>query len=68
MCTCRVATSMTNSTGQQPFRLNAQERSPGCVRVPRCGSASPGARDPPYCRLADPVTEAGQLALHPAIS
>jgi hypothetical protein len=28
----------------------------------------PGAQDPPYCRLADPVTEAGQPALHPAVS
>jgi len=58
---------MEEVAGQQPVRLSAQERPPGGVRVPRRWSAPPGAQDPPHGRLADLVTEPGQLAVHPAV-
>src|ERR1035441_5061764 len=68
MCTCRVATSMTNKmyrrfeedrvhgeevAGQQSLHLSAQERPPGGAGVPRCRSGPPCAQDPPHGRLAD---------------
>jgi len=55
------------TAGQQPMRLSAQERPPGGVDVPRGRSVSSGAQDPPHGRLADLVTEPGQLAVHPAV-
>src|SRR5256886_13579429 len=83
MCTCRVATSMANSTyrrlredrvhgeeiaGQQALSLDAQERPPGGVQVARSGPVAPGPRDPADGRLAHVMTETGQLAVHPAVS
>src|ERR1019366_4168441 len=74
MCTCRVATSMTNKmyrrfeedrvhgeevAGQQSLHLSAQERPPGGAGVPRCRSGPPCAQDPPHGRLADVVAEPG---------
>ena len=53
--------------GQQAVSLGAQERPPGRVRVLRGRSAPPGAQDPPHGRLADLVSEPGQLAVHPAV-
>jgi len=40
---------------------------PGGVHVRRCRPGPPGAQDPPG-RFADPVSEPGHLAVHPAVS
>ena len=73
-CTCRVATSMTNSThrrlrkivstvkevaGQQSLRLHAQERLPGGVQTAGGRPVAPRAQDPPHGRFADVVAEPG---------
>jgi hypothetical protein len=83
MCTRRVATSMTNKyvqapeqdrvhgeevTRQQALCLGAQEPPPGSIQTTRSWPVAPGAEDPADGRLTDVVAEAGQLAVHPAVS
>ena len=59
---------MEEIAGQQAIGLRAQERPPGGVHFPRSRAAPRGAQDPPHRRLADPVAEPAQFAVHPAVS
>ncbi len=55
-------------TRQQALCLGAQEPPPGRGQTARSGSAAAGAEDTPHSRLTDLVAQAGQLAVHPAVS
>jgi hypothetical protein len=51
-----------------PCGLGAQEPTPGGVQAARSGPAAPCADNPADDCSADLMAEAGQLALHPAVS
>jgi hypothetical protein len=53
---------------QQALRLGAQEPPPGGIHTTRSRPVAPRAEDPPHGRLAQMMAEAGQLAVHPAVS
>ena len=59
---------MEKVAGQQSFGLGAEERTPGGVPLPWSRTVPPDAKDPPHGRLADPVPEPDQFAVHSPIS
>ena len=58
---------MKEIAGQQPVGRGAQKGPPGRVHLPGCWAQPTGAQDPPHGRLPQPIAQADEFAVGPAI-